>query len=128
MTTICSIFRKTAKHSIRLRTGYISAMRARMGLDLFLHAERTVVEELIQKEEKKTRDASERLNTVKQESEQRQSVRSRRISSGSQSILHCQFTTKPPTRSNVCLVLWAPSNESFGPILKPCFEGRIPPL
>ena len=48
---------------------YISAMRARMGLDLFLHAERTVVEELIQKEEKKTRDESERLNTVKQESE-----------------------------------------------------------
>ena len=72
---------------------YISAMRARMGLDLFLHAERTVVEELIQKEEKKTRDESERLNTVKQESEQRQSVADRVLAENQQRI--AKYPTLP---------------------------------
>ncbi len=56
---------------------YLSVLRARMELSLFLHAEKNVIEQLIQKEEDRRRKDEEEAEKKKQSRAQQQSVADR---------------------------------------------------
>jgi hypothetical protein len=66
---------------------YISVLRARMSLELFLHAEMTAVEEIIQKEEERVRAEAEKKRTVVRNRVERQSIADRVMEENRQRIL-----------------------------------------
>jgi len=65
---------------------YIEAMRARMDLALFLHAEKTVVEELIQKEQNRVNAEQQKVIQEKKQKEEKQSIADRVLAEHKQRI------------------------------------------
>lgn len=67
---------------------YIGAMRVRMDLALFLHAEKTAIEELIDNEEKRILASSQRESEKKQQARQQQSIADRVLEENLKRIAH----------------------------------------